>query len=92
LRYDNAALKTFPQRWGVAKTKILGYVLLVIYVVLEFARLGGGDQFIFVKLFVGVLLFLAIKNARIEAPKYYASFWVEGIPILYCALLALMES
>ncbi len=91
VKYDAAALKTFPQRLGVAKTKILGYGLLGLYVFLELVGSKGTPDTIFPTLILVLLLFFAIKNASINASRYYASFWVEGIPLLYLLLVLLIR-
>lgn len=89
VKYDDTALKTFPQRLGVARTKTLGYTLLVCYVLLAFAGSNGAFTKVFIALVLVLLLFFAIKNADVDASKYYTSFWVEGIPILYYTLVVL---
>ena len=91
VKYDAAALKTFPQRLGVAKTKILGYALLGLYVFLELVGSKGAPDTILPTLILVLLLFFAIKNASVNASRYYASFWVEGIPLLYLMLVLLMR-
>ena len=87
LNYDDSALKTFPQRLGVAKTKKLGYALLVGYVLLMPWATKGMLGLVLVQFSLFLLLFFAIKNSAVDAPEYYASFWVEGIPLLYLVLV-----
>lgn len=82
LKFDLETLKTMPQQVGVQKTKIAGYLLLAIILFLELWK-----NFILVELvtllFILGLTGLFIKYAKINQPNYYASFWVEGIPILW---------
>lgn len=85
LHYDSKKLATLPQLIGVNKTKYLGYFLLIFAGVL--CTIIGIDYTVKSGATVVVILLtgLTIYRAGIVQSRYYASFWVEGIPI-YCWL------
>ena len=79
LKFDETELGTLPQLLGIDKTKRLGYLLLLTTLFLEFLK---DDLQIYLimslSIFIGIGIYLAKRNQS----RYYASFWVEGIPIL----------
>jgi len=87
LKFDDPHLKTVPQQIGVFKTKQIGVVLMLIFVLLEFLSEDFILEFFLVKtgLAVTAILFLVFSNQN--RTRYYASFWVESIPILWFLLL-----
>jgi len=86
LSYDAIALGTFPQRLGVKATKSLGVLMMSMVVVLElFKDLFYWDSF-FTLTFVSLVLMLALLLSEKKQSKYFASFWVESIPILWYLL------
>jgi hypothetical protein len=95
LRHDNSNLRTVPQQIGVKNTKILGFALLVLFCVLELVNINfNGNlniEFLKLKLYLDIAiaivitLFLAFANEK--RSKYYTSFWVESIPIVWWLLL-----
>ncbi|TJY37143.1 UbiA prenyltransferase family protein [Pontimicrobium aquaticum] len=86
MRYDSIKLSTIPQRIGVARTKIIGVLLIVIMFLIEFFK----DEFYVNKTIIlgkiSVLLLLYLVFSSINQKKYYSGFWVEGIPILWAIL------
>jgi hypothetical protein len=109
LRNDNPNLRTVPQQIGVKHTKILGYVLLIVFCGLEFLNInnninsninnnnnfnGNINSFIqflplplIFDIAIAIAFFLAFANE--QRSKYYTSFWVESIPIVWWVLLSL---
>ncbi|WP_298780772.1 hypothetical protein [uncultured Polaribacter sp.] len=86
VKYDAISLQTIPKKIGVEKTKNLGSILLVITLVLEF--LIPSDQVTktpFLLFFFLVIMFL--MRAKIDQPKYYSSFLVESLPIVWWFIL-----
>ena len=87
LIFDNLKLSTIPQKIGVNQTKIIGVALALFIFLIEFFK----DEIyrieisvLLVVLIITVLFLLYSKKAQ---NKYYASFWVEGLPILWLILL-----
>lgn len=90
LAYDNVELRTLPQRYGVTNTKILGGFATLVFFFSTFlindlsieALVSRGVLF----LILGSMMFITKRNQS----KYYASFWVEVIPILWWGLMLLL--
>ena len=87
LSNDDPHLKTVPQQIGVKRTKNLGYILLTIFCGLAFLNSNFNDNFQLLPLIfeiviaIVIVLFLAFANEK--QSKYYTSFWVESVPILW---------
>ena len=87
LNVDLPELRTIPQRIGEGATKSLGYFLALVYFLLTFLKeqlhpkeLPGQGLLLLL-----LLLALALTNKR--RPAYFASFWVEGLPILWLVMI-----
>ena len=86
LQYDKISLQTVPQKIGVPNTKRLGLALLMIALVLEFlCSPGVMHRNVFMMVFFITLVFL--MRAKVNQSRYYSSFWVESIPIIWWVLL-----
>ncbi len=82
LKYDEISLQTIPQKIGVPQTKRFGLALLLFSLVIEFIVVpNAAFKNIFMIFFFITLVFL--MRAKEDQPKYYSSFFVEAIPILW---------
>ena len=92
LSTDLGALRTLPQQLGVERAKGVGLMLLIITMVLESLK-NAPDQSHFMGF---ILLFFAtafvIWKARKEQSRYFASFWVESIPIVWMLLFFILKN
>jgi 4-hydroxybenzoate polyprenyltransferase len=89
MQFDAISLQTIPQKIGIEKTKKLGYVLLLFTLVFEFLiSTNTVTRNAYLIVFFITLFFL--MRAGKNQPKYYSSFWVESIPILWFLLLNLV--
>ena len=85
---DDPHLQTVPQQIGVEKTKLLGYGLLALLLALEFLYEANQDYTpLFFKLIVSSSIALFLYFANENRSRYYASFWVEAIPIFWWLIL-----
>jgi len=86
VQFDAISLQTIPKKIGEKNTKKLGFALLLFAVLLEFL-IAPDTRFrsIFLLVFLAVLFFL--MRATVQQSKYYSSFWVELLPILWCLVL-----
>ncbi|NJB72786.1 hypothetical protein GGR42_003277 [Saonia flava] len=87
LQYDSPNLKTLPQRFGVAKTKILGSFATVLFFALTFFI----DSLSILETIAKGILFLTLgimmyTTKRIQK-KYFASFWLEAVPIFWWGII-----
>ncbi|WP_339712087.1 hypothetical protein [uncultured Kriegella sp.] len=87
LKFDAPELNTLPQRYGVTRTKIFGafatlpFFFLTLFKddISQLEAVSRGVMF----LALGSMIFITRRNQS----KYFASFWVEGIPIFWAILL-----
>ena len=86
MHFDPPELRTLPQRYGVAGTKTLGYVLILVYGLLVFIRDIPPWPELIIQLIVMCCLFLALFRSASDQQRYFAAFWVEGIPLLMALL------
>ena len=86
--FDADELSTIPQVLGGKRTKILGFALVVFF--------WGVSLFLFEGSFLvsallsgGVQLVFLLRSTSNQSP-YFASFWVEGIPVFWFAVWLLL--
>ncbi len=86
MQFDSLKLSTIPQKIGLMKTKLIGVLLLILFFLLEFMKNGNTENKILIVVIISIitLYFLIFSNKKNQ--KYYSSFWVEGIPILWVLL------
>ncbi|MEO5776297.1 MAG: hypothetical protein ABIQ27_05295 [Flavobacterium sp.] len=87
LQVDDPNLKTVPQQIGVEKTKIVGSILLFVFMLLGFFQIEFNFAILFSRLALVLLAFLFLMFADERKSKYYSSFWVESIPVFWLILL-----
>lgn len=86
VKYDAISLQTIPKKIGVKRTKKLGVTLMVISLVLEY--LFSSVSMLkapFMIFFFLVIIFL--MRSQKEQSKYYNSFWVESLPMIWWLLI-----
>ncbi|MDN3619254.1 hypothetical protein QWY81_07285 [Polaribacter undariae] len=86
VQYDAISLQTIPKKIGVAKTKKLGLTLLVFSLVLEYLITANTLVKTPFMLFF-FLLIIFLMRAEKEQSKYFSSFWVEALPIVWWLFL-----
>src|SRR5690606_18368584 len=91
VRYDAQNLKTLPQQIGVRNTKLLGQGVLLFCLVLEIFKKNAEVAYIFSLLLFCVFLGWLILISKKEQTRYFASFWVEGLPLMWVAAFVLFE-
>ncbi|WP_028893058.1 membrane protein [Tenacibaculum sp. 47A_GOM-205m] len=89
VQYDAISLQTIPKKIGVENTKKFGYVLLLLCLVLEF-MISPNSHFRTAFLSVFFLILFLLMRAQTNQSKYYSSFWVEAVPVLWLLLLFLL--
>lgn len=78
-RYDAASLRTLPQQLGVTFTKYVGWVCLLLSCII--AVVIPSISIVFSVVF-SVVLGLFILFTKTQQPPYYASFFVEAVPVI----------
>lgn len=91
MQYDALSLHTLPQSLGILKTKILGGVILLLGIAMEFLKQDKEMMytlsFLVFVICLGGFLFYTKKNQS----KYFSSFWIEGLPIFWWILLVIFS-
>jgi hypothetical protein len=87
LQVDDLNLKTVPQQIGVRNTKIVGGILLLVFILLGFFETDFAVAATLVRLALALTVFFFLLFAHEKRSKYYTSFWVEGIPIFWWILI-----
>lgn len=86
LQYDSLKLATIPQKIGVRNTKIIGFLMGIVFFILEFLKDELSQKLIVLTLavaFVAVLFILFSSKGRSGC---YSAFWVESVPIVWLFL------
>lgn len=89
LKFDELKLQTVPQLMGIKNTKILGIILLLGIIFIEFFFLE--TRFFWIACFVYFLTAVLLLNAKESRSFYYTAFWVEAIPVFWMGLIILSQ-
>jgi hypothetical protein len=92
LKLDDPHLKTVPQQIGVVPTKIVGSLLLLLFVVMEFLETNFKYSTLFLKVGIALTVLLFLLFAHEKRSKYYTSLWVESVPLFWWLLLILLRA
>lgn len=89
---DVPDLKTLPQLIGAGSSKAFAVFLIVVFQWLDYYRTAHLGISFAVTGIVSVFSILLILGARERQKRFYSSFWVESIPILWYGLLLISEN
>lgn len=92
LKYDSASLKTLPQRVGVKGTKMIGYCWTILFYAGTFLKTDLDVAHITVKTILFIVLMLMVYKTKLNQHKYFSSFWVEAIPLLWWFLFIINKN
>ncbi|MFT4848214.1 MAG: hypothetical protein ACI83B_000740 [Sediminicola sp.] len=92
LKFDVASLRTLPQQLGVKRVKAVGIFLLLICLVFEGFKDKVSEGNFIGLLMLCILIASALISSNKQQLKYFASFWIEGIPIVWLAILFLLSN
>ena len=84
---DYKTLNTLPQLFGINSAKLFGILLVIPFIILEFLKLYPS----YLVLPIGIITVLFIDFTEFKRKKYYTSFWVESVPIIWWLLLLLFQ-
>ena len=91
LKYDLEHLGTVPQRIGVTKTKMVGLVMLAMVILLEFFKSRISLTFLIAFVVMCVVTGFFLLGSKEKQNRYFTSFWIESIPILWLLVLVLLR-
>jgi hypothetical protein len=83
INFDEEQLKTIPQLVGIKNSKIVGTILLFVFVFLDFLKDSYFEKDILSDVIIAIIAFLFLWNSKTKQSRYYTSFFVEAIPILW---------
>ena len=86
--FDPISLQTIPQKFGINKTKLFGMLLVIPFIILEFLKSNSS----LVSILIGLVTVILIHFSSIHRNKYYTSFWVESVPILWWVLVLVLDN
>ena len=89
LKFDSIKLATIPQQIGVKKTKILGVLLLLIFLWLNVFKEEIITIYLYKEVIMTFILMFFILFSTKYRNTYYTSFWVEALPIFWLILMLL---
>ena len=90
LQYDSLRLSTIPQKIGVKSTKIIGVILVVLFYFLNFFKDTIANEMLLSYLVISVIATVFLVFSKKRQLKYYSSFWVESIPIVWLVLTLIL--
>lgn len=87
VRFDTYQLATIPQIIGIKRARVMGVILLILVGIAEFLKTPLLLDQAFILLAVSLVTAFFVMQSVVKQTQYYASFWVESIPIIWCGLL-----
>ena len=91
LHIDQKEMKTLPLIFGTQFSKYVGFGALFFFVWLEFGKTKD-QQDLPVTLLMAIISSVFLYKSKTDNHTYFASFWVEAIPIIWVLLLLLFRS
>lgn len=92
VKADSKSLKTLPQIMGITSSKVLGILLLFGVVLLEIFKENFTYIGFLTVLIVSIITGLFLWFSSPKRTRYYTSFWVESIPIIWLGLLVFINN
>jgi hypothetical protein len=88
---DSKSLKTLPQTLGINNSKVLGTLLLFGFLLMEIVKENFTYFGFLVLLIISLITALFLWFVTPKKTRYYTSFWVESIPIIWLGLLIFIK-
>lgn len=89
LKYDPPALRTLPQVIGIKRTKLVGVLGAFFFLFLTFLKDHPSNAEITSKGIIFMLLLALLWGTKREQHSYFASLWVDAVPLVwwFCLLV-----
>ncbi|WP_299384102.1 hypothetical protein [uncultured Lacinutrix sp.] len=87
LKFDSLKLATIPQKIGVKYTKIIGFFLLLLLFASEFFKDELSYESLVKTLIIVLITLCFVFFTNKKRNRYYSSFWVESIPIIWLLII-----
>ncbi len=86
LQYDSLKLSTIPQKIGIKNTKIIGIIFGMLFFFIEYFKDELNPNELIISLLITLIMLLFLVFSKKKQAKYYTSFWVEGVPMVWLLL------
>lgn len=88
---DSKSLKTLPQTLGINNSKVLGTLLLFGFLLMEIIKENFTYFGFLILLIISLITALFLWFSSPNRTRYYTSFWVESIPVIWLGLLIFIK-
>ena len=88
---DHTRLGTIPQKFGVQRTKVIGYSLTCVFILIEFLKVEIHWAHTISLLFLGIISIVFLKRSSNNQGDYFASFWVEAAPWFWLGIFYILQ-
>ncbi|RXR21971.1 hypothetical protein [Flavobacterium stagni] len=82
---DGIQLGTLPQKVGIPRAKQLGYLGILLFILFQFYWVPS--DFYIGNCGIALITLVAIYCTQTNQSRWYTSFWVEALPILWMVFL-----
>ena len=89
---DPPGMRSFPQRYGLRVTRRVAWIAAVVFALFTFAKDVPAPGEFGSKALAAALMGMSVAFAGRNQNPYYASFWVEGIPLVALGALLLLQA
>ncbi len=86
IQFDSETLGTIPQKIGKKRTQILGALFLLFLLCIEFLKDTFSYNMVIKTLCICVITTIGIYFSNEKQSRYFASFWIESLPIVWLLL------
>lgn len=86
LNYDSKNMRTLPQTVGISNSKKIAIISILLFMIIDF-MLDISNKIKVVDFVVVLMSMFFIYRSSTKKSKYYTSFVIEAIPILWVVLL-----
>lgn len=91
LQWDDPGLRTLPQVLGAKNTRICGMVMALLFFLMTFLKDEIHKWELVLRFLLSVVLILMLLDGKRIRDRYFASFWVEAIPIFWFGAFFLVD-
>lgn len=90
LEYDQPSLGTIPQRIGVKATRLTGILAATVFFLATYLK----DHLLIAEIvgkgLLSLMLLVILLITRQRQSRYFASFWVESVPLIWLGILVVL--
>ncbi|NEW79352.1 MAG: hypothetical protein GZ086_08000 [Gelidibacter sp.] len=88
---DSKSLKTLPQILGITNAKFLGTLLLIGFLLMDIFKENFTYIGFLIVLIISIIAGLFLWFSSPKKSRYYTSFWVESIPVIWLGLIIFIK-